>query len=228
MKTTAFCCVALLAAACGFEGSEGYIQDDPVSAGPPVDPLPVGTLEVSGSVVPVTQLPLGEYYAALLPLGTQLPATNPCLPKNARSTWISASGDLSFKFKDVAPGQYELAVLHFDLQRYHLERTLKTITVGTSNVALGAISLPAPLNAQVREGGGFGPGGEDDRVMWSAPAGFTTSAFNITLGAYLCNTGPALTVRGAYEVTAKDIGNMKVVVESPDAKQMAIHTVDVD
>lgn len=226
MRTTAFCCVALATAACGFEGSEGYQEGEPVSAGPPAEPLPTGTIEVTGQITSAPNDPNGEFYAVLFPQGTSLPATSPCPPMGSRSVWVDPRSDLSFRFQGVASGTYELAVMHYSSGRYHLERTLRTITVGTSTTNVGGVPLPAPLNATVRSG--FGPGGDDDKVMWSAPSGFSSSAFNVTNRAYVCYTGPVVTVRGTYEATADNVEIMKVVVESPDAKQMAIHVLDVD
>lgn len=228
MRTTAFCCVALVTAACGFEGSEGYQDGEPVSAGPPAEPLPTGTIEVTGQITSAPNDPNGEFYAVLFPQGTTLPATSPCPPMGSRSVWVDPRSDLSFRFKDVASGTYELAVMHYSPGRFHLERTFRTITVGTSTTAVGGVPLPAPLTATVREGGGFGPGGGDDKVLWSAPSGFNTSAFNVTNRAYVCYTGPVVAVRGNYEATANDVEIMKVVVESSDAKQMAVHVLDVD
>jgi hypothetical protein len=218
MSRTAFCCVALLAA-CGFEGSDG--SDEPVSAGPPVGPLPAGNLVVSGSISPGTVG--GEFYAALLPAGTTLPAELPCLPEGARSTFVDGVAR-TFSFEAVGAGQYELAVLHFTPDRFHLERTMQAVTVGTTSIDVGGIALPMPLTARSEDsfGPSRGPGG-DDKITWTAPSGFEGLAFDMKNKTDICKTGPVLSVSGAYEVAARDSRALKLVVQSAATRQLAAH-----
>lgn len=220
MRRTAFCCVALVAA-CGFEGSEG--GDEPVSAGPPIEAPPTGTVVVRGTITSPELA--GEFGLALLPANFALPKTNPCVPSNLRR----GAQRGAFTIKDAAPGEYQLAVYRFGDGYTSFQRTMRKITVGTSPTEVGTFALPARVNADAEEGDGPGLApGDGDKVTWTAPAGFVTSAFDVTLATYLCSEGSELTVRGNYEVRTAGIHDVKVVVESANKEQMSIQVIEAE
>lgn len=230
MKTTAFCCVALAAAACGFEGSDG--SGEAVSAGPPVEPLPIGNGVVRGVLEsPEMQ---GNFGVALLPNGFALPATSPCVPSNLRQ----GAQRGAFSIAGVAPGDYMLVAYHFGGDSYtSLERTLRKVTVTGESTDAGTFVLPAPVRARASDGGGpggGGPGGDDDKVTWSAPAGFSTLAFDVSNATFLCQAGSPLLVQavqgvqGGYAVPTEGVHDVKIVVESTNKEQMAIQVLKAD
>jgi hypothetical protein len=223
MRRTAFCCIALVAA-CGFDGSTGSDEGSaPVSPAPPVEPLPSGTLRVSGRVASPE---VGGYvHVALLlpPPGTPLPATSPCIPQGAHVVAVDmtpqpgGSGG-SFSFSNVAADDYLLVAYRFGEGFRTFERTMRPVTVNATATNVGEFALPPTLLVKASESdvlaAARGPG-SDDKVSWTAPTGFLTSAFDVTRKLSVCERGKELSVQGTYEVSPKgDEREIKVVVES--------------
>lgn len=224
MRGAAICWVAL-AAGCGFEGGEGIPLD--LGEGPPAAPLPVGTARITGRISSPELL--GSFGAALMPAGAQLPAANPCFPKGTRNGGTPSALDRSFAFESVAPGDYTLVVFRAVGQPDELERTMKAITVSGTETDVGTIELPRSIDSD-RESDDGG------KVMWSAPAltaGVLGYAYELRpppRGERLsaCSSGTTLDVAGTFWASVGMRTDVRVVIESPLAGQMALKYIEAE